>query len=206
MEQETPTRRPGTFKPGHDPRRGSPHRPKGSLNRITHDLRHGITSAAAEVGEDGAGKGGLKGYLKMCARKHPRQYMALLSRVLPLQVRSEIEVGGTVAINLVSVPHDRFLNSDEMARLATNNLQIEHTPLEPFAPVALDIEPAPADAQIELEPELEPELKPEPAAPIVEPVHESESERLCRKQLEAEARGEAWVMRDPRKPRPNPAA
>lgn len=95
-------------------------RPKGSGNKISRDLKEGIIDAAVAVGSDGKGKEGLLGYLKMLARKHPKQYTGLLSRVMPLQITGDI--GGFIGqVNVVSVPVDRYLSADDMKRLNPPN-------------------------------------------------------------------------------------
>jgi hypothetical protein len=58
-------------------------RPKGTPNKTTTALKEAILSAAAEHGEDDAGKGGLKGYLRKVAREDVKAFTSLLGRVLP---------------------------------------------------------------------------------------------------------------------------
>jgi len=60
-------------------------------NRTTRALKEAILAAAGEVGEDGEGKGGLQGYLKRIAVQHPKEFVSLLGRVLPLQMVTEPE-------------------------------------------------------------------------------------------------------------------
>lgn len=57
----------GRFKKGPDPRRGRG-RPKGSRNVITPEMREAIIEAAAIIGSDGRGKGGLVGYMMRLAQ------------------------------------------------------------------------------------------------------------------------------------------
>ena len=90
---------------------------KRAHNKITRDLKEGIIDAAIAIGEDGKGKGGLLGYLKMLARKHPKYYTALLARVLPLQVSGGIGVGIIGQVNIVPVPVDRYLSPEDVAGL-----------------------------------------------------------------------------------------
>jgi hypothetical protein len=61
-----------TFKPGQGGR------PKGIPNKLTSTLRSAIESAFDEVGG--------KAYLVRIAESDPRTFLALLGRVLPLQV------------------------------------------------------------------------------------------------------------------------
>lgn len=65
-----------------------PGRPKGSVNRITKTLREMILEAL-----DGAG--GVE-YLKEQARDNPDQFLALLGKIIPLQVSGES--GGPIRI------------------------------------------------------------------------------------------------------------
>lgn len=69
---------------------------KGSVNRVTRDLKNGLLSAAEELGCDGEGTGGLIGYLKFLGLRHPKAFAGLLGRMLPLQV--DANATGSVAI------------------------------------------------------------------------------------------------------------
>lgn len=62
-------------------------RPPGIPNKTTAMLKEAILLAAEEVGEDGQGTDGLKGYLRTLARTEPKSYSTLLGKVLPLQVQ-----------------------------------------------------------------------------------------------------------------------
>jgi hypothetical protein len=57
-------------------------RPQGVPNKTTALLRDAILEAAREAG----GAGGLVAYLKDQARQNPAPFMALLGKVLPMQV------------------------------------------------------------------------------------------------------------------------
>lgn len=71
--KETP--RIGEGKPG-------PGRPKGVPNRTTALLKDAILKAAERAG----GKAGLVGYLEAQAKDNPGPFMALLGKVLPMQM------------------------------------------------------------------------------------------------------------------------
>jgi hypothetical protein len=60
-----------------------PGRKPGVPNKTTGLLRDVIIRAAEEAG----GKGGIVGYLTQQAKKHPAAFLALIGRVLPLQVQ-----------------------------------------------------------------------------------------------------------------------
>jgi len=64
-------------------------RKKGTPNKTTVLLKQAILDAATLVGQDGRGKDGLVGYLKMLAVKERAVYARLLERVLPLQLNVE---------------------------------------------------------------------------------------------------------------------
>lgn len=57
-------------------------RPKGSPNKTTALLKDAILKAAEGAG----GEGGMVGYLQLQAVENPGPFMALLGKVLPMQV------------------------------------------------------------------------------------------------------------------------
>lgn len=59
-----------------------PGRPKGMQNKTTALLKDAILKAAEQAGEEE----GLVGYLKTQAKANPGPFMALLGKVLPMQV------------------------------------------------------------------------------------------------------------------------
>ena len=84
------------FKPGVS---GNPNgRPKGTPNKTTALLKDAILKAATE-----AGNGDMVNYLKEQAAANPGPFMALLGKVLPMQIAGDAEnpltinvtVGGT---------------------------------------------------------------------------------------------------------------
>lgn len=77
----------------------SPGRPKGVPNRTTTVLKDAILLAAGDVGEDGNGKDGLQGYLRMVAKTDVKAFSGLVGRVLPLTVAGED--GGGLVINVI---------------------------------------------------------------------------------------------------------
>jgi hypothetical protein len=79
---------PHAFKKG-QPRPEGSARKKGQRNRTTTMLKDAILEAASLVGQDGKGRDGLVGYLKMLAIKEKAVYARLLERVLPLQLHVE---------------------------------------------------------------------------------------------------------------------
>lgn len=77
---------------------------KGRPNKTTTNLKEAILLAAAEVGQDGNGAGGLTGYLRRVAAEDVKAFAALLGRVLPLQLTGA--EGRTLAQELAAMPKD----------------------------------------------------------------------------------------------------
>ena len=73
------------FKVGHKKLGG---RKKGVPNKFSGDLKQAVLEAAAQVGFDGHGCGGLLGYLSQPAAKQPKHFLKLASRILILEGRS----------------------------------------------------------------------------------------------------------------------
>jgi len=73
------------------------------------DLRTLILDAAAAIGMDGNGRDGLLGYLKFAASTYPKQYLQVISKVLPLQIDSKSTINVIEHVNIVSVPPDRYM-------------------------------------------------------------------------------------------------
>ena len=82
------------------PRKGSPKIPgsgrkKGALNKTTALLKDTILQAAKAAGD----KEGMVGYLKTQAIENPGPFMALLGKVLPMQVVGDSEEPINIQIN-----------------------------------------------------------------------------------------------------------
>lgn len=65
----------------------SPGRPKGVPNKTTALLKDAILKAAQEAG--GGGEDGMAVYLQQQAKDNPGPFMALLGKVLPMQVTGD---------------------------------------------------------------------------------------------------------------------
>jgi hypothetical protein len=65
-------------------------RPKGSQNRVTVALKQAIMLAADDVGEDGDGKDGVRGYMRRLALHEPAVFGQLLRRIMPMEVRRDV--------------------------------------------------------------------------------------------------------------------
>lgn len=85
-------------------------------NKLTQDIKQGIVAAAAAIGYDGNGLGGLQGYCEMLAEDYPKQFAGLLGRVIPLQINAQpgMFIG---QVNLVGVPSDRYLTAEQIKAL-----------------------------------------------------------------------------------------
>jgi hypothetical protein len=100
---------------------GGPGRPKGSPNRIKADLAQLIMDAAGEAGflkknkrgkQIPTGLDGCKGYLLWLAVHEPRTYAALLGRVLPYYVSTDL-------------PEPILTRDETLAQLKERGLPIE---------------------------------------------------------------------------------
>ena len=78
----------GQFAKGNSARSLNNHRKKGSINKLTADVKAGIVHGAARHGADGKGLRGFNGYCEFLAAKHPKVYANLIGRLLPLQVNT----------------------------------------------------------------------------------------------------------------------
>jgi hypothetical protein len=61
-------------------------RPKGSLNKTTALLKDAILKAAEDAGD-----GDMVAYLTQQAKENPGPFMALLGKVLPMQIAGDAE-------------------------------------------------------------------------------------------------------------------
>lgn len=85
-------------------RRGSPKsggRKKGTPNKISGVLKDAILQAAEQAG----GEGGTVGYLKTQATANPGPFLALLGKVLPMQVTGE-EGGAALVVKVIKFGGD----------------------------------------------------------------------------------------------------
>jgi hypothetical protein len=101
----------------------------------------------------------LIGYLEYLGAHHPKAFAGLLAKMLPLQVNADVNNAVVGAINVVSIPRDRFLSMAELEKFRPA-LEIEHAPqLEQREPEQFEdsVEPEQFEDPIEPEPELTPE-------------------------------------------------
>tara|TARA_R100001086_G_scaffold239526_1_gene164987 strand:- start:744 stop:1055 length:312 start_codon:yes stop_codon:yes gene_type:complete len=86
--------------------KAGPGRPKGQVNKTTALLKDAILKAAQAAG--GGGKDGMVEYLTVQATANPGPFMALLGKVLPMQVVGDPDnpVQTITKIELVAVRPD----------------------------------------------------------------------------------------------------
>ena len=132
-----PAKRLPYFKEHPTPGKG---RIKGSHNKIPYDLKRDLVEAAAEVGFDGEGDQGLRGYLKYLAIRHPRCFSNLLGKVLPMQ--ASVDVNASVAslgeIKIISVPQDHYFVPDAGGNPNEAGAFKYISPVEPPAPKEIE--------------------------------------------------------------------
>ena len=163
MEQESPPRKPGTFLPGHDPRRSKPDRRKGTVNKIPADIKKGCIEGFTAHGFDGRGLDGFPGYIRFLAGKHPKAAAKIVEKLLPLNITGTGLAASTIgSINVVSIPSGNFLTPEAIAQLSPRPpLQIDQ-----------DIVRERSDEA----PQLDHESQPEQNAPVEALAHELQIE------------------------------
>jgi hypothetical protein len=115
--------------------RGGPGRPKGVPDRSRADLSQLIMDAAVQTGfirknkdtglPEGTGEEGCLGYLKWAAVFEPRTYLALMARILPYYVNTDI-------------PENFLTREETLAELKARGLPIELIQHLRRAPARLD--------------------------------------------------------------------
>jgi hypothetical protein len=71
-------------------------RAKGTPNKTTVLLKDAILKAAELAGEDIEKEGGLVAYLKQQAQENPGPFLALVGKVLPLQIQAQVNHKATI--------------------------------------------------------------------------------------------------------------
>lgn len=102
-------------------------RKKGVQNKITRDIREGCIAGFARHGSNGRGEGGFAGYIYFLAKRHPKAACRVIEKLLPLTVNGTGLGNATIGtINVVAVPHDRYVSANDLAKLRP--LELEHEP------------------------------------------------------------------------------
>jgi hypothetical protein len=102
---------------GNFPGGAGPGRPKGSKNKTTALLKDAILKAAEEAGGDD----GLVGYLTIQAKVNAGPFLALLGKVLPLQIQGDPE-------NPLLSPHDPRETAKAVLAILTGAVGATDTP------------------------------------------------------------------------------
>ena len=141
QKAERPRNPNGTFQVG-QPRPEIPRRAKGvPTNKLTTlDIHKGILEAANRVGSDGRGTGGWVGYLESAARKHPKYFLPLIGRMVPLDINESDESEGPISIDIVSIPSGHFFDADGNL-FAPDAIATENEPVQVEAPIERIEEP-----------------------------------------------------------------
>jgi hypothetical protein len=84
---------PARYQKGHQKSGG---RRKGTPNRLTTEIKETILAAFAELGADGNGKEGLKGYIKKIGRDDLKAGAMLLRAILPMQISASLNTSVNV--------------------------------------------------------------------------------------------------------------
>jgi hypothetical protein len=84
-------------------------RKKGTPNRLTAEIKEMIIAAFTELGADGRGEEGLKGFIKKIGREDLKSSAMLLRAVLPMQVNASINAS-------VNVKYKTLEEANEEAR------------------------------------------------------------------------------------------
>ena len=83
----------GSYKTGHAKTGG---RKKGTPNRRTTEITEMIIEAFTELGADGHGEEGLKGFIKRIGREDLKTSAMLLRAILPMQINASINTSVNV--------------------------------------------------------------------------------------------------------------
>lgn len=77
--------------------KGNPGKPKGATNKVTRELKEMILGALDKAGGED--------YLVAQAHENPNAFMALVGKVLPMQLKGEVNGNMNVTI-LTGIPND----------------------------------------------------------------------------------------------------
>ena len=112
------------------------------------------------------------GYCHHLAERHPKAYCGLLAKILPYNVHANVGGARIGSVNILSIPTDHYLSSEDAERLRVPariepgrpplSLTAEPVPVEPAAPQS------PTEAQLQTALEALPAEKFEELARTVE--------------------------------------
>jgi hypothetical protein len=113
------------------PHKAKPKPPRklpGAVAKVTRSLKEGILNGAALCGYDGAGLGGVDGFLLMCAQRHPKHYMQLLGKLVPHTLHADVKGATISSVRIISVPAGHFLKEEDLARLRSPSSRLAFEP------------------------------------------------------------------------------
>lgn len=87
-------------------------RPPGAGNRVSTYIKMAITGAMEDVGEDGKGKGGTRGYMRYLARFEAASFVGLVKRVIPVQVKADLDPGSLLTKLITAAAAQRTVRSN----------------------------------------------------------------------------------------------
>jgi len=90
MDGNISTKKEQTNKIGQNMGNRGKGRPKGAMNKNSKLLKDAILEAASRAGNK-FGKDGLVSYLEGQAEENPTAFLSLMGKVLPLQVKADLE-------------------------------------------------------------------------------------------------------------------
>lgn len=131
---------PNLRNPGARQIKAGPGRPPGLVNKITRDLKVGLIDAAVVHGFDGASLDGLPGFCRHLAARHPKAFAQLLGKLLPLNISADSTVNVIGAVNVVSVPSDRYVTAEDIRKMQPPP-EVEHEPIEAVPVDDQDLDP-----------------------------------------------------------------
>jgi hypothetical protein len=100
---------------GGRPRKGEPRRggrKKGTVNKVTREVKEMVLEALDKAG-------GVK-YLTRQAHTNPRAFLALLSRIIPLQVKMQGEVNQTYTLDPTKLSNETLTELLRVRRITSD--------------------------------------------------------------------------------------
>ena len=135
--------------PRKKPRFIPPPKQKGMKDLFGRDLKRQILEAAASQGFNGAGQGGLQGFLQMCASRYPKAYLHVLAKLVPQQLQAEVASSSISNVHVHSIPAGCFLSPQDIERMRAGSFPFEHVPeASPSPPMRLNA-PEPAEQPVD---------------------------------------------------------
>ena len=151
-------------------------KPKGVPNKIPRTVKESMTGAAARYGRDGKGADGMDGFWDGVAQRNPEFLAAAITKtcVPPAKETEPTSTGGSITVNVISVPPNHFKCPDGNFRpdLEARALWDEYNAKlkSEGTPLLIGHSPSPPEqgtVELEQQPQtIEPAAQ--PATPVVE--------------------------------------